>query len=379
MLLNYLQKQVSAMKRFLIILSLLAFNAVLFSNEVMAQPQKSRVQTTQSQKKNGSTARPGAGNKGQTPSVSRASLMFPTAVDVPETPAWRRDIYRTLDLTKDENAALYFPVEPQGDRLNLFCLIFKLLNEGKLAAYEYKLDGVEDFDQKNRMHFKDMLERYHIFYEGEGKNIKVEQSDIPSGEVLSFNVKESSYFDQYTATYHSRITALCPVLHRSDDFSMDIRKYPMFWIKYEDLEKHLSTRMVMTSNLNNAALMSMDDFFATNHYKGEIYMTTNMQSKPLAQYCPTDSLLKKEQDRIEKQMTDFEKNIWATPVDSAEIARRDSIAAAQSKGRKSAKKSTSTSSASDRRAEAKSKKEKEPKQAGQAGDKPRVSVRRQRH
>ena len=42
--------------------------------------------------------------------------MFPTAVDVPEDPTWRRDIYRSIDLTKDENAALYYPVEPQGNR-----------------------------------------------------------------------------------------------------------------------------------------------------------------------------------------------------------------------------------------------------------------------
>ena len=121
---------------------------------MVAQPQKSRVQNARNAAKN--TAATG---------TDRASLMFPTAVDVPEDPSWRRDIYRSIDLTKDENAALYYPVEPQGNNLNLFTLLFRLLNTGKIPAYEYQLDGVENFQQSNRLHFKDMLERQNIFYE----------------------------------------------------------------------------------------------------------------------------------------------------------------------------------------------------------------------
>ena len=351
--------------------------SLCFMGTATAQPKKSRVQTTRS----------ASAKKAQDATPSRASLMFPTSVDVPETPTWRRDIYRTLDLTKDENAPLYFPVEPQGDNINLFTLLFQLLNTGKIPAYEYKLDGVEDFQQRNRMHFKDMLERYHIFYEVNGNSIKVEPSDIPSAEVLSFNVKESSYYDQHTATFQSRVVAICPVLHRTDDFDTRVNKYPMFWVKYDDVKTYLSGREIMTSNLNNAARMSMEDFFATNHYKGEIYMTTNMQNRSLQQYCATDSLLKKEQKRIEKEMTDFEAHIWATPVDSAEIAKRDSIAALADKGKKSRRMASSdskSSSASRTSRRSSSSSEKASKSSskssgGSSSSGPRVSVRRQRH
>ena len=351
--------------------------SLCFMGTATAQPKKSRVQTTRS----------ASAKKAQDATPSRASLMFPTSVDVPETPTWRRDIYRTLDLTKDENAPLYFPVEPQGDNINLFTLLFQLLNTGKIPAYEYKLDGVEDFQQSNRMHFKDMLERYHIFYEVNGNSIKVEPSDIPSAEVLSFNVKESSYYDQHTATFQSRVVAICPVLHRTDDFDTRVNKYPMFWVKYDDIKTYLSGREIMTSNLNNAARMSMEDFFATNHYKGEIYMTTNMQNRSLQQYCATDSLLKKEQKRIEKEMTDFEAHIWATPVDSAEIAKRDSIAALADKGKKprrmasSDSKSSSASRTSRRSSSSSEKTNKSSSKSsgGSSSSGPRVSVRRQRH
>lgn len=345
---------------------------------MMAQPAKSRVQNS----------RTAAARKSSQPqATSRASLMFPTAVDVPESPTWRRDIYRTLDLTKDENAPLYFPTEPQGGNMNLFTLLFRLLNTGKIPAYEYKLDGIEDFQQSNRMHFKDFLERYHIYYEVEGSGIKVDNSDVPSAEVLSFNVKESSYYDQNTATFHSRVVALCPVLHRADDFSTRVNKYPLFWVKYDDVKTYLSGQDVMVSNLNNAAKMSIDDFFSTNHYKGDIYMTTNMQNRSLQQYCATDSLLKKEQTRIEKEMSDFESHIWSTPVDSAEIAKRDSLAALANatKGKKAKVKptgsSTSAARASQRTVAAKAEKRSKSTKPSGGGNSsgPRVSVRRQRH
>ena len=358
-----------------------------------AQPQKSRVQNN-----NRTTA--AKTTTAAAPGTSRASLMFPTAVDVPEDPSWRRDIYRSIDLTKDENAALYYPVEPQGGNMNLFTLLFKLLNTGKIPAYDYQLDGVENFEQSNRMHFKDMLERQGIFYEVDGNSIKVNQADIPSAEVLSYYVKESSYYDQNTATYHSRIVALCPVLHRAaDEFAIrsyvsedgeeenmqnqNVQKFPLFWVKYDDVKTYLSGQDVMTSNLNNAAKMSMDDFFSTNHYKGDIYMTTNMQNKSLQQYCATDSLLKKEQNRIEKQISDFEEHIWSTPVDSVELARRDSIAAASVKGKKgkaATDKASSSASRSARRSSASSGKEKSGGSSSGGGNgAPRVSVRRQRH
>ena len=219
----------------------------------------------------------------------------------------------------------------------------------------------------------------------EGNGIKVNQADIPSAEVLSYYVKESSYYDQNTATYHSRIVALCPVLHRAADefsYSADVQKFPLFWVKYDDVKTYLSGQDVMTSNLNNAARMSMDDFFSTNHYKGEIYMTTNMQNKSLQQYCATDSLLKKEQTRIEKQISDFEKHIWSTPVDSAEQAKKDSIAAASVKGKKASKSASGKASSSAARTSRRASSGKSGKSGGSSGGgngAPRVSVRRQRH
>ena len=82
----------------------------------------------------------------------------------------------------------------------------------------------------------------------------------------------------------------------------------------------------MTSNLNNAATMSVDDYFTTNKYQGTIYKTNNMLGQTLRQYCPSDSAMMAEQKKIEKELKDFEKNIYG---DAAKKDSLDSIAAAE--------------------------------------------------
>lgn len=388
------------MKRILSIIAVVILQTSVFVVDAIAQPSKTRVNGTTT-----STATTtGALTNRSTTKVSRADLMFPTAVTMSDEVMWRRDIYRQLDLMQDDNAALYYPQKPNGNEMNLFAVMFRLFSTGKLPVYEPTQSGVEDFSDANRMHFKDFLAKWGIPYEMEGNRYKIEDIDIPSDEVKGFFVKESSYYDQNTATYNKRITALCPLLYRSDDyFSMDERQWPLFWVKMDDIEPYLSQYMVMTSNVNNAARMSIADYFATNRYKGKIFMTNNMQGKSLQQQvaqrdvAATDTLnmidpttarqlklLNSEQLRIEKEMSDFEEHIWTTPVDSAELAARDSIAAANAKGKKAKKSSSGSSSASSsrssRRSESATKTKKERSSSSSSSSSgPRVSVRRQRH
>ena len=143
----------------------------------------------------------------------RAQSRYPHAKALPQDLIWTREVYRILDMKKEENGALYYPVEPIGDRMNLFSLIFKLLAQKKIPAYEYLLDGTERLTSDNEIKFKDVLDRFSIYYEQ--KKLKerkdsvlvIDNSDVPSAYVLSYFVKEVWYFDQRTSTYNSMITA----------------------------------------------------------------------------------------------------------------------------------------------------------------------------
>ena len=259
-----------------------------------------------------------------------AYRQFPTAQAMPEDAAWRRDLYRKLDLTKDANAVLYYPVTPQDGKENLFTYLFKLVLRGQVKAYDYKLDGNEKFTADNVVKAKEIMDRYHIFYESKDERVRVNDADLPSDEVKAFFIKESTYFDQHTATFRTQVSALCPVLMRGDaDFGGELAQYPMFWVKMSDVAPYLGKLMLMGSSLNNAAMLSADDLFTTHRYEGEIYKTVNLQDKLIANYCPDETAVKQEQKKIEKELTDLQEHVWGR--DSAYYARlkADSIAAAE--------------------------------------------------
>lgn len=305
--------------------------------------------------------------------TTRAQISFPTQAGVDEDVVWRRDIYREMDLNLDANAGLYYPVEPIGSQMNLFTYIFKLVMRRAVNAYEYRLDGNEVFEESAKINLKSLLDNYHIFYERTDRGIRIDDSDIPSREVTAYYVKECAYYDQATATYHTKVVALCPILRREDDFGDAATSYPLFWVRYDDLAPYLAKQTIMTSNLNNAATMSVDDYFTKNMYSGKIYKTNNMLGKTLAQYCSNDSAMTKEQKRIEAELKSFEKNIWGDPVRKDSL---DSIAKLDKKSLKAEKRKNRRAGGT------KSSVRKSSRQSGNSssgGSSPRVTVRRQRH
>ena len=308
----------------------------------------------------------------------RAQISFPTALDVPEEVVWRRDIYREIDLTKNENAGLYYPVEPQGKQVNLFTYIFKLAQNGYIPVYEYPTDGSDVFSDETKVQMKTILDNYHIFYEEQDGKLKVDNSDIPSSEVRKYYLKESAYYDQANSSFHIKVLALCPVMLRDDDFGGEATQYPLFWVKYADLEPFLTRQTVMASSLNNAATMSMDDYFTLNMYRGQIYKTNNAQGKTLIQLCDGDTTkLSAEQKRIEKELEAFRKNLFGDPEKKDSL---DSIAKLDVKTKKTKTKApkASASSSSSRRTKASKPKSSSSSSSSGSGS-ARVTVRRQRH
>lgn len=258
--------------------------------------------------------------------TERAKAQYPD-IAVSEDVDWRRDIYRSLNLEVEDNATLYYPVEPIGEKVNLFTLLFRLVLSGDITAYKYNLDGNESFTEENKMEPKTMLENYLIYYEENNGELVVGNSDVPSAEVMSYYIKESHYYDQRKGTYGKHITAICPVLHRAGDFAAEVTKYPMFWVNYNDIKPYLAQNRVMASSLNNVAQTTFDDFFAKGLYKGDIYKTINAKNLAISQYCKDSIEVKKEQEKIEQQLKDFENNLWNTKT-VAEIYS-DSVKAAK--------------------------------------------------
>jgi len=366
------------MLRWMVVAACLQLSVCFFQfSDCSAQPKQRRVQPqaqpqqAKQKQQNQQTQQGGM--------TQRMRIMYPTAVDMPEDVVWRRDIYREINLEEEENAGLYDPVEPQGKRMNLFTYVFKLALNGYIPVYEYRLDGNEILEASSKVDMKTVLDNYHIFYEEEAGKVKVDNSDIPSAEVKMYYLKESAYYDQANSSFHIKPQAFCPVMLREDDFGGEASKYPLFWVKYSDVEPYLSRQSIKTSDINDAAVMNLDDYFTLNKYKGKIYKTANRLGKTLVQMVGNDTAkLSAEQRRIEAELEAFRNNIFG---DKQRRDSLDSIASADPKAAKAAAKAarrTSAAKAAAKTEKASRSKSRQPKSSGSSSA-TRMSVRRQRH
>ncbi|MDR3127276.1 MAG: gliding motility protein GldN [Tannerellaceae bacterium] len=292
---------------------------------------------------------------------------------------WIRTIYREIDLSKDANAPLYYPIRPLNGSKNLFTIIFQLLSEGRIEAFKYE-DGYEAFDETHRINFKeDVLDRAYIFYEevppkrpGDAPSFLINENDIPSADVLRYYIKEAWYFDRNNSLFDVKTLALCPILTTAGDFS-DSRTTPLFWLPYENLRPYITDAFLMTSNLNNAKLYTMDDYFRRRMFQGDIIKTENLMNKTLQEYFPQEDSLALARDSIEKQLVSFGKSLWVQP-DTTQVSPAG-------KGRKAARPSKEEKSARSKK-EAKQTKEKKEKAApapkAEKSAAPARSVRRSR-
>ena len=235
---------------------------------------------------------------------------------------WMKVIYRSIDLRKGKNAALYYPEIPNEDGANLYFIIMRLLAKNQLAAYEYLPDGREMFTDEYRI--KDVGElftRFQLYFtEAKGSTEKnplyeFEDADIRGNEVLCYYVIEKWEFDTRSNQMRPRVEALCPVMVQVDDFTGESMPYPMFWVKLNDIRPYMAQQYVFTDDDNNLPRYSIDDFFKLNMYTGEIIKTKNLRNKPLKELFPEPEAYKHAQDSIEQRLRSFNQDLWVPPLE----------------------------------------------------------------
>jgi gliding motility associated protien GldN len=248
------------------------------------------------------------------PLTERAKIKNLDNSRVPIQTVWLREMFKIIDLNKGDNAALKYPAEPMGDRVNLFTLLFQLMSDGRIDTYRYVADREAVFTDDFKVSFEDILKTNLIPYTVENKKLVVDEPDIPSQDVTQYLIKENWFFDEATGTFNSQVTAICPIMVRTDYDDGTISYSPICWIPYESIRPYLSRTLLMTSDYNNTLTYSMDDYFMKKMYSGDIIKTVNMKNQTLAEQVGSEpEMLKHAQDSIENQLTFFKKQLWVQP------------------------------------------------------------------
>lgn len=246
---------------------------------------------------------------------------------------WMRVIYRDLEMDNPKNAALYYPEDVVDGQENLFRIIMRLLADNAIPAYEY-LDGKEIFTDQYRLKVSDMLDRFHVLYTpAKGSTEKnprfvIEEADVPANEIRSYYILERWEFDAKTNKTRRVVEAICPVLHRADEFGVDAMRYPMFWVKLDAIRPYLAQQYIFIDDDNNLPRYTYDDFFTMAMYDGDIYKTRNLTNRSMMQMFPDPDDRKRAQDSIQNRLESFDKNLWV-PSREEVIAAREAREAAE--------------------------------------------------
>lgn len=270
----------------------------------------------------------------ETPGVTdRMQQRYATQETADADKQWMRVIYRDLKLDNNKNMPLYYPEEVVDGQENLFRIIMRLVAANQIPVYEY-LDGKEVFTDEYRVKVADMLSRFHVLNTpakgSTEKNPKftIEESDVPANEVLSYYIIEKWEFDSRSNKTHRTVEAICPVLHRSDDFGGEPVRYPMFWVRMDQLRPYLAQQYIFVDDNNNLPRYTYADYFSRNMYDGDIYKTRNLANKSMMQLYPDPDDRQRAQDSIQNRLEQFDKGLWV-PSREEIIAAREAREAAE--------------------------------------------------
>ncbi len=254
---------------------------------------------------------------------------------------WSRIVYRVIDLRFKQNYQLYFPTKSDDPTYrNLLKVIADAVVDG-LPIYEKNGETIKpnDFkttppmtktqipmaffvddptgDYSNDPTHYDIAESSAMIIHYDSVNDKMSFADYAFEEFtknqIKYLVQEVVFFDKHTSRMHSSLMAIAPLhadLITSQDNVMDaLRLSIMFWIPFKALRPYLAMQYVIPSK-NETKRVTFDEFFQKRLYTSYLVGEGNLYNRFIPEYSLDEKDIKKEQARIEKELLDFEQDLW---------------------------------------------------------------------
>lgn len=237
---------------------------------------------------------------------------------------WSRVVYRVIDMREKQNYQLYFPVRSNDEYQSLFHLMLDAICNG---VNVYKKDA-----RDLKPSFNEVLEGEELSkifaYDNDVENnlIRVnpvtQQRSIEKTQYvpyvknqLKFLIQEIIFLDKHTSRMYTKIMAIAPLyaLHPDNVESKESMQYflssVMCWFSFDELRPQLA-KQYLIPNGNETERLTFDEFFSQKLYSSYLLGDSNMFNRMLLQYVVDPTKIKKEQNRIETEIMNFEQDLW---------------------------------------------------------------------
>jgi len=230
--------------------------------------------------------------------------------------AWRKDIWRTIDLRHRMNMPLRYPLEgsmSDGKRYSLFGLIMEGIKSEEITPYAYNaitawkdpFSVVSSLEEVYRNSGGDSV------YDDNGNFLEVQQGMT---DILQWQLQEAWFFDTKHSTMKVRIVALAPIYYqRYDEITGELLPSPRyrvpFVVSFEQCRRLFATHPVYNPR-NDAQSISFDDLFMQRRFSSTIIAESNeFGNRMLTDYKVGQDILL-EAERIKNDLFIMEHDLW---------------------------------------------------------------------
>lgn len=229
---------------------------------------------------------------------------------------WSKRIWRVIDLREKINFPLYYPLDELPERIPLFRVIQKGIQNGKITkVYDFDIFSNEfgqllsSSDALNRMtepiNARDTVGEPLIDPMG---NMIIVQDTLRPDRIAQYWIKEDWFFDKLRSVMDVRIMGLAPVIEVSDPSSGRFGYKALFWLYFPDCRNYFSEHKAYNP-YNDAAWLNFDQLFAKRIFSSYIRMESNVFNRPISSYAQGQEALL-ESERIKESIFNFEQDLW---------------------------------------------------------------------
>lgn len=239
---------------------------------------------------------------------------------------WARVVYRVIDMREKQNYQLYFPMRANDEYRSLFRVMLDAICKG-VPVYKRNAREIKPvFADSLRLEGDELSKAFAYDNSAENNLIEVnavtKEAKVVGDQYmnyvknqLKFLIQEIVFFDKHTSRMYSKTMAIAPLYALHPDNTQSNKSFKYFqesvlcWFAFDELRPYLAKQYVIP-NGNETQRLTFDDFFAQKLYSSYLLGDSNMFNRMLLEYEVNPNKIRKEQNRIETELLNFEEDLW---------------------------------------------------------------------